>query len=421
MAILLVLFFLFFIIVVLKVSKLNETSKRMICLIIGYWAIALILSAIGVPGLNRPSDYAFVLLFLSIIMFSFGFLSLRSTTKEFTFDQNRLVPIINTIIDSKFFLILLLISAILSTTLFLIMRTVLQQVGDLGEVRTMFFEGTLFGSVITWIMTFFLTPMNYICIPIFGYLLFFNRGWKLLVTFVFIWTYASLGGGRFGYLRIAWGIIFILFCIFHNIRLKLKHWVFLIITMLGLFFLIANVSHARSSSGDSVIVDTIRSFSYYLCGPFSAFDYAMNNRYLENMGGYSYGRLILSSLDDLIYLFMRIFDVRLYNPMPVLLEMKQDSPIEIGDTSWNALYSVNLYYWLDGGFWGCIIIPFFLGRLFHYMVRLFYKYQSWPFFVIISMFFQIFMHMVSDWEFTSPFLLLFTIFLYCKGKKVAVL
>ncbi len=420
MAIVLAISFLVLILLVLKSRKLNLTSKRMLSLFVGYWAVALVMAAIGITGLNKPSDFTLVLLALNVLMFSMGYLALTPSKKEFSFDHKKLYSIFDKIIESKLFLILLIIAAIVCTVLYSIMQTVLQQVGDLGEVRTMFFEGTLFGPAIGWLMTFFLTPMNYICIPVFGYMLFFKREWKLVILFIFLLTYASLGGGRFGYLRIAWGVIFILFCVFHHYHLKFKQIAFLMIAIAGLFFLMANVSHARSSTGDSVLEDTIRSFSHYLCGPFTAFDYAVNNRYVENMGGYTYGRLTFATVDDFFYLFMRLFDVRLYNPMPVLLEMKQDSPIVIGDTSWNALYTIVLYYWLDGGIIGCFIMPFLLGLGFHYIVRLFYKYQTWPFFVIMAMFFQIFMHSVSDWEFTSPFLLLFTIFLFWKGKRLAV-
>ena len=111
MAIVLAISFLVLIFVVLKSRKLNLTSKRMLSLFVGYWAVALVMAAIGITGLNEPSDFTFVLLALNVLMFSMGYLALTKKKKEFSFDHKKLYSIFDKIIESKLFLILLIIAA----------------------------------------------------------------------------------------------------------------------------------------------------------------------------------------------------------------------------------------------------------------------------------------------------------------------
>ena len=389
----------------------------MMFLFVSYWGVALTISSIGVPGLNTPSLFSLSMLLLSVVMFTLGFLLFKKRKYEFKPSSGDLHLLFTKIHNSKFFILLVVIATVISIVLFAIMRVVLAQVGDLGEIRTMFYDGSLFGGAIGWVMTFFLTPIHYICIPLFGYGLFFKRDWKTIIISVFLLSYVSLSGGRFGYLRIAAGVLFVLFCMFNEIKLKRKQWMILIISLVGLVYFMALVSNARSVYDGSFFENTFYSFLHYLCGPMSAFDYAINNDYVRQMGGYTLGRLTFSSIDDLLYLFMRVLGFRIYNPMPALIELKQDTQIVIGDTTWNALYTAVLYYWLDGGIIGCVLFPFLIGIGFRYLVRVFYYYRTWPFLVILALFFQVNMHSVSDFEFSSPFNLILVIILFRMGMK----
>lgn len=398
-------------------KTLNKAARRILFLFVSYWGVALTISSIGVPGLNTPSMFSLSMLLISVVMFTLGFLVVKAREYEYTPSSDDLHLLFQKIHNSRFFLLLVIIATVLSVVLFAMMRVVLAQVGDLGEVRTMYFDGSLFGGAIGWVMTFFLTPIHYICIPLLGYGIFFKRDWKTFLIAVFLLTYVSLGGGRFGYMRIAAGILFVIFCMFNEIKLKRKQWMSFIVAMVGLVYFMALVSNSRSTHDGNFYENTFFSFLHYLCGPMSAFDYAINNDYVRQMGGYTLGRLTFSSVDDLVYLFMRVLGFRIYNPMPDLIEIKQDTQIVIGDTTWNALYTAVLYYWLDGGIIGCVIFPFLIGIGFRYLVRFFYRYRTWPFLVILALFFQVNMHSVSDFEFSSPFNLILVLILFRMGMK----
>lgn len=418
MLLIIILFFIFIFIVISRSCKINIPSKRILYLYVGYWGLTIILSSIGVGNLNRPSNFTFTLLLLSLAMFVSGFMLLKRSKSETTMSTVELKQLLDTFIDSKTFLFLLVIATITSLSYFSIMQSALAYTNSLSEVREMYFDGSMFGNRYVWLNYFFLEPMHYICLPLFGYMLLFRRNWKFLLITVFLLSYVSLGGGRFGYLRMAFGVLFILFCMFNDIHLKAKQWIILILSLCSFIYIVGMVTSARSSGNESVAQEAVSGFTNYLCGSLSALDYAINYDYIDQLGGYQLGKLTFSSIDGIFKYANMLLGFNYDDSLARLVEMKQNTTISIGDgKSWNALYTGVLFYWLDGGFLGCIIFPFILGMLFRFIVRQFYRFRTWPFFVLVAMFYQINMHMVSDFKFTSPFTLIVVVLLYIIGKK----
>ena len=414
-----ILVFLFVtIFVIVSSSRANRATRRMLFLFVGYWAVALILSSVGVQGYDKPSFMAFMLLYANVLMFVIGFFIFpRSDLQKDRCSSSELHAIINKLIDSNLFTFLLFVATALSVVYFIRMRVFYEYVGDLNAVRDAYFDHSMLGYEFIWLNHLFLEPMRFICIPLFGYMLFFKRNWKFIMVSVFLLLFLSLAGGRFGYLRMALGVIFIIYCMFNDIKFNVKHVFFFVIAMLGFVYLMAIVTYAKSTGESSLSESAITAFSHYLCGPMSAFDYAIHSNYIDRMGGYTFGRLSFSSVDGLFGYILQVFGIHYDDPVAKLAAFKQGERIFIGQESWNAQYTSQLFPWLDAGVFGCILFPLLFGRGFRFLVDCFYKYKHWTFFVLLSAFFQIIMHSISDFDFTSPFTLLAFIMLFYFGKK----
>lgn len=412
-----IVFVLIVLIVFVSKNQKDILLKRMLFLFIGYWGIALVGSSIGVEGFFKPSNMAFFLLLAYVFMFSLGFCeSLKKTYQPMCSSELHLM--INQLISSRLFMMLVLLALGLSLYYYGIMRTLYAYTGSLEDVRSGYYDHSLYGHAFIWLNHLFLEPMRYLCVPVFGYMLLFKRNWKLIVIVSFLFIYSSLNGGRLAFLRLVLGVIFVLFCVFHDVKMKIRirSIILLIIVLFGFFFLISILTAGRS--GDAVNREsTLNAFIHYLCGPMTAFDYAINNGYVERMGGYTYGRLTFSSVDGLIKYLVQPFGVDYETALERLALFKQGERISIGYAStWNALYTGQLFSWLDGGVIGCFLFPLICGVFFKFICNSFYKYRNWPFFVLLSAFFQLCMETTIDFKFISPFTLIAFLLLYFLGK-----
>jgi oligosaccharide repeat unit polymerase len=246
----------------------------------------------------------------------------------------------------------------------------------------------------------------------------FKRNWKFVLITLFLLLYFSLGGGRLGYLRMIFGLVFVFYCLFNGEKIKIGGVVVIGIVLFVFLHIVSIVTMARGGSAQSASESGYIAFIHYLCGPMSAFDYAIHSDYIDRMGGYTYGRLTLSTLDGWMQYLFQAFGVHYETALQTLTEFKQGVRIAIGPRStWNALYTSQLFTWLDFGYIGCIFLPLFFGIGVKWIVNLFYKYRNWPFFVLVSAFFQISMDSTIDYRFTSPFTLLAFLILFYLGKK----
>lgn len=413
--ILIVVIFLLLLFVVNKIGTINKFSKRMLTLYVAYWGVMLALSSIGVADLYKPSNFALLTLFMAVFMFVFGFVVQKQTIYEKKDISEYDFISLDKFVNSKVFTFILIIAFVMSTYYFMKMRVALAFYKDLGEIRGMFFENTLLGNTFFWLNHFFLQPMKYICVPIFGYMLLYKREWKLIIVSLFLLFYTSLSGGRFGYLSIVIGVLFVFYVFSHKIKFKLKHYFVLIVLVIFFFVLISAITSLRS--GEGTFEEAINAFLSYLCGPATAFDYAINNNYVEKLGGFQYGRYTFSSVEGLIMYIYQFLGGDYEDLINNLGDIKQNTQIVVGEGRlWNALYTGTFYYWLDGGFIGCIILPFIVGMLFRWIVKLYFQYKSWHFFILVAMFFHMKMHSVCDFSLYSPYLLLSIIYIYILGR-----
>lgn len=406
-------------IVVYNSKRLDVLSKRMLLLFLSIWVADLALSPLGLYELYPPSMYTLFLLTTNVIMFTFGFCIVKSNINNREFSKEDVNGMVEHLYNSPLFIILLLISTIITLFLLSTSYAMLAYYGNLGDVRSDYYGGSLFGDSFILVDNILLSPIDTLCVPVFSYMLFYKRDWKMFLMALFILSHASLSGGRFGYVRILIGIVFVAFCLISEKQYIKKRLITFGVALTVSIFLVSMVTALRSGEKTIDKESSMEAMYCYSVAPISAFDYAINNGdYLSRVGGYQYGRLTLSSLESLIYSVFNKMGLHYHQAIEDLIEMKQENYIAVGNhTNWNALYTAVLYFYLDGGALGVVIFPFFIGFLIRWLVIQFHTYRSWPLLILISFFFHSMIFSVFDFNFGNQYTLIMIMILYYVGTR----
>lgn len=404
----------------------DRPSKLMLDAYVGYWTIAIILSIIRIGGLYEVGDYTYFIIIISLFSFIVGFcfVSIPVSLSNDVVLWNQTTFNIERIIKNKMFLIILgCVCIYVYKTLIVFFNAVLFS-QSLGEVRTEFYSGELYGSVFNQVNAFVLTPFSIISTPIFAYLIFFKRNWVCCLLGFFLFGYESLGGGRIGYIRIFIAIIFVL-CILLNTQqiYKKKFHRFISVTGISLFALLALLTTLRTvgykDSADSGIKESINGLIEHICsytaGPIVAFDYSLNHDYEGQIGGLKYGQLTFSAPIGAINLFTSRLGFTFPMALHDLVEIKQNKQIQVSEkiTYFNALYTSNLFFYYDLGVLGVILFPFLLGFTIRKLIkRMYIKKAALNMIIIVSWCFYVMLFSVMDYKLVNPYVILTLFILY---------
>ena len=412
--------FIFVFMYLLKTYKYKDVlSKRIILIYTIVWGLVICTSTFGIYGFNIPSSEVIAMMTIHVICFIVGFNKCNIKTEtSYRFSLNYLDKSLNRITDNNLFIFITCILALYVSSLFLKFMKILA-IMSMSELRTDFYESGIYGPLFSIINGPILSTFNLFLIPIFSWMLFKKRNWFLVVQSLFLLGYASLGGGRFGFLRIAIGIVFVGFCLYmnkENQKRRIKQIVFLSLTFVFLIGVMTISRLSVSTQGKEGVQDAINATSEqmvsYAVGPISAFDYAVSHNYKERIGGYKYGGLTLAAPNLLIYIIFNKIGIKYEKALDDLVEIKQDENIYIGDSSWNALYTSLLYYYLDFGWIGIVLIPLFFGYLLRYMIKCLYKTNSIGHFIIITYMFHEIIRAITDYTFVGVFVLILMVGLH---------
>lgn len=417
--------FIFVIIHLLRTYKNKDVlSKRIILIYTIVWGVVINASTFGVYGLNIPSNEVIAMMTIHVICFIVGFniCNIKSET-SCIFSLEYLDEALNRLTNNKFFKFITCVLALYVSSLFLQFIKILA-VMSMSELRTDFYESGIYGTFFSIVNGPILSTFNLFLIPIFSWMLFKKRNWLLIVQGLFLFGYASLGGGRFGYLRIAIGIAFVGFCLYmnkENQKRRIRQILCLSIVFVLLIGIMTISRLSISAQGKEGVQDAIEATSEqmvsYAVGPIIAYDYALSHNYKERIGGYKYGGLTLAAPNLLLYIILNKMGFKYEKALDDLVEIKQDEVIFIGDGSWNALYTSLLYYYLDFGWLGIIIIPLFFGYFLRYMIKCFYKTNSIGHFVIITYMFHEIIRAITDYTFVGVYVLILMVVLHVISSR----
>lgn len=386
-------------------KSLSNERKFIISAFNLFWTLALVLSLFSFTGRYSISTEAYLLVVMGVFSFNAGF---RYKTNYFQTDTLSLSAN-NLIINKKFNLIILILAAyLLSLFLTYIDALALASVADL---RTDFFDedSNLYGPLFLMLNVWLLKPIIVILMTLFPIALIQKKFAQAFMYIACLLVYNSLGGGRFGYAQIVWSIYLVIICVYQlvKVRLSFRNIFILFVVSIGFYGLIAFTTASRMANFDmkninynEIIDETNSQLSAYASGPIAAFSYAIDNNYLENMGGYQYGKLTLGAFDQVLDIFFRKIGIKYERSIPKLATIKQDSKIVINEefTMWNALYTSNLFYYLDFGVVGVIFFPFLFAVLFSKSLILMHRKQNIMSLVLVNYIFINCMHSVFDFR-----------------------
>lgn len=370
----------------------DRVSKYLIFIYSSYWCLSLFICFIN-PYQFYPVSYeTYILLLLHIILFVVGFLLVNNVSDKKISRSN--LNILN-ILYNKFFIVLFLVCLLFVLFVFVKQQSLLAFY-SLTDVRGDFVELALGKNGVAFLMyTIVASAMYHFSLCCVMYLLFFDRKWGLIIPlFLYVLLFSLLGGGRAQIMNIAYYMLGMWILSDRIVSLQQRKvanfkmpYSLKIMAPLILFFGIVVMSFMtamRSGNYNDFSVEAFwdglnilgLTFVEYSIGPIVAFDEAISSDiYLNQSGGYWYGRATFAGFDYLFYMFGRIvglyFDSAYDNTTSLL---QHESVMVAPDRGWNYAYTSCMYYYYDFGYIGVLMFPFVLGIIVRKLIRKFYMF-----------------------------------------------
>ena len=401
-------------------SFFKDTLSRVVILVfVSYWHINMLGAKMSNDILDEVNDSTIFVLWLAVIMFVIGFASLQIPRLLYiSKNYNYLETKINKLLDNKKLLVLLSVFAIYMVWCYQRFYTQIEMSGIVGNLRSAYYSSDIdiYGPRFALIKTFLLSPGEFVLSALLCYCLLRKRGIICLILLIGLFCYHSLAGGRFGYVLMIIDIIivYVLFSLKrNNLTIKIKYVFYSLILVFSLFLVLTVVTSMRKGVFEGFKMKTIvvaneetsHEIRTYNFGPIIAFDKAIdNNSFINKIGGYTYGGL---SLGPLIYLYrnvsVNIFRMNDFEqPYERVARVQQDTQIKIGPSQyWNALYTWNISFFADFGFFGIFFFNFIIGVWLRSIIRLFYRCPTISSFLLICIVFRIVVWSVFNSSFNS--------------------
>ncbi|MBR1378998.1 MAG: oligosaccharide repeat unit polymerase [Bacteroidaceae bacterium] len=402
-------------------SRMDSLSNNVLFVYAAFWLISLLLSTLGMNDFPRIRAEAYIYQLIHVFSFFLGFQVIKLSTSMSMSDTDITVSL-DKLLKITWFNIIIFVFAVYSIYLLSQYFFIALIQDELSGVRNAYFNYELYGDFFYSIRNLILEPLNIICLFTFAYSILFKRTWVGAISLVAILAYNTLSGGRFGYVTILEAIILAFFC-FQRKRLQFKQ-----IALVGgiaviLFVFLVYVSAGRS--GETESGNTWRSgrevaemhILSYTSAPNLAFEYALDNKYKEKMGGFQYGTLTLSSLEGWFHSLTWRFGGNYTRPLTKLTELTQDNYIELGPNRWNALYTSSLYYYLDFGIFGLFFFPFIFGYFTRLVIKKMYIFKSVYLYFLLGYIFLKMLFSVDMYGVTDIFAPVFMLLLYYLGTR----
>lgn len=421
----LIILFLIISLLIYKSRNYDTISKRILLIYTAFWGTVIVLASIGIYDYNKPSSSTLIMMVVHVVAFIIGFSFIRISKYNFNnFSLESLDVKLQKLTSNKLFISIISLLTLYVISLVLRFFSLLGTM-NMSELRTDFYESGIYGSLFAAINGPILSPINLLLIPVFSWMCLKRRNWFCLIQAIYLLGYASLGGGRFGYLRILLGIIFVVFCLYLNAKNKRKRIIQLLVSltifiiMIGVTTTLRMSDYVDSKDGiKGVAKVTTEAVVSYAVAPIIAFDYALNNDYVNRIGGYKYGALTGSAPELFIYIILNKIGIKYEKALDSLVEIKQNEYINIGDEEyWNALYTSLLYYYLDFGWFGIFFFPFLFGMLTRWILKKLFQTNSICIYIILTYIFHEIVRAVTDFTFIDVYTFLFMSILLVIGRQ----
>lgn len=362
----------------------NYIPKMLFIIYVSYWCGSLYLSTFDDFGLFNVDDQSYYLLLGHLFAFICGYLVVpsRNAYRSKHFEIN-----VQKIIMNIPFMVLFSLCFIFVVILFIRQREMLA-IYSLANIRGDFTELILGKGLFTFFSTL-PTGMFHFSICLSLYMLFFYRKWIYIIIFLtYSVLFAILGGGRHQFAIFIYYLIGFLILknyIVSSVKQKSTKYIIptriKIVMALMLLFLVVGMSLFTSyrrnsdagfneesvSSGVSGLGETIVNYSV---GPIVAFDRGLKMKRYQNNN--YYGTATFAGTEYVLHrFFLRYIFPNYELTYEKVTSYLQNNRILIGiNKTWNYAYTSCFYYYCDLGIMGILIIPFILGIIFRFFIKM---------------------------------------------------
>lgn len=367
-----------------KIPK--KLARIYLCVVLAIWIIPLAISMFNPFNLYSVSLETYIIVLIGSFSFVIGYAFTRQ--KKHQNIKINLISEIDTLSTSTIFKTYFAFNFLFMGSLAVAQWKLIEMQGGMGNLKLDLFE-LIFNnnSILYFIYQAMSIPLFYILSMIVTFSLINGKFNKIILVYLIYILIFSYVGGKRGYFAIFVQYFLIAFIVRLNIP-KLKNMRKIPIAKIALIGAVMVIGAAymtatgKSSTGEDSINDALsensKNYILYQIGPYRAFDYALENDYLDKYGAYTYGRSTFGGIIDyygsgiLKRLGFNITEARSLSMKPL-----QDNSIYIGkDRDWNFSFTSFYYFIFDFGWIGIIIVPLIFGIFVRYSVNLFITYKT---------------------------------------------
>lgn len=370
----------------LKASRMDSLSFFTLLVFYLYWFVQLILSQFQIHNVYMPSIQSTIYLMIGVVSFSFGYYAVKiKPTVIHNYKINivdKLKDSINTLVENKWFQLLLVVTAIYIVSLDVYFFDAIAAGAFIRTegISMAEYYGPTFAKLNTYLFCWYIPLMR----PIFCYCFLYRRKWYLPFMALLLLGFEILSGGRIGLIRTFIPVFLIigLFRVNKGYKFKLKQIVSFIIIVVGIYYGVIALTAFRAGTTDfSSAIDegqelTNDALVTYFVGPAVAFDQVIHSNIIDATGGFKFGLNVLWPLLFPLLFVLYIAGATNYinGPAGAVSDFLQFNYLSVGaGTRWNALYTWNVDFFCDAGIIGIIVFNFLFGYLMRFCFKWMYN------------------------------------------------
>lgn len=349
----------------------------------GDFCISLIISLFNPFDLYPVSTTSYLYICIGYACFFIGYCVNRTQImRRNKIPLNQMVVLL---LKNRLFWVIYIVSMALVLYLSFTQWQLIMLQGAIGNLKVDIFE-LLFNnnSALYFIYQVLAFPTFFLSVVLFSYLL-INKGEKkhILLFFIYAVVFSFVGGKR-GYFAMMFEFYVIVLCVTKiNSGEGIKSLVKSSYKIFGiaLFVYIGAAFMTSLTGGDYSEKERLRESGeenaknvvIYTVGAYRAFDFAMNQNYVDKAGGYSWGACTFGGAVE--YYGTGILQ-RLGLPIQTVrartMNLLQETEIMVGkDTPFNFAYTGFMYFFFDLDLFGIIIFGYLFGWFVRYCLRCF--------------------------------------------------
>jgi len=351
------LIFSFFILFSLLSKIRTGTFFNPLFIYITWWCGWLFISTLGLNGIYLPSENTYLVLLLSVFMTSIGAITFLNQA-----DRKQYEIFNNINFKSKYFLYFQFILTII--LLFYLNRGIglLQHTNVVDYRGNVFTNSGVFGSLQYYIRNYFYAILLInMLITISGVYLKQIKKRTLILSSLNIVIYMGITLGRFPVVFLALSLTFGFIYLKNIMNFKINFKVYTIVIILLLIISAMSIfrkSDYNTESGVEIVSDFV---VRYFTGSFVAFDRFLNTHKIGVDFDYQVCRATFAGIDEPIVMALKKIGKKVPNTR-LAIGKYANTFFNIGNNqSYNAFYTMNLYFYWDGGLIGIVIYAYLFG------------------------------------------------------------